>query len=55
MSLLFSHVKSFMLFFVLSCCVLVSPLYADGFGDCNDLYGCIDNGTTTDSTIRQSK
>ena len=46
MSLLFSHVKSFALFFALFCGALVSPLYADGFGDCNDLYGCIDGGTT---------
>lgn len=46
MSLLFSYFKSFMLCFVMFCFVLISPLYADGFGDCNDLYGCIDGGTT---------
>ncbi|MCI5786817.1 hypothetical protein [Helicobacter trogontum] len=50
MSLLFSRFKLFILFFILSCSIFVLPLYADGFADCNDLYGCMDNNAIATPT-----
>lgn len=44
MLLLFSYFRYLLLFLILFFNILTSPLYADGFGDCDDLYGCADNG-----------
>lgn len=35
--------------------VMILPLYADGFGDCDDLYGCTQNSTTKYPTTNANK